>query len=185
MSMVRQTWVVDDLGTLPWAAVDPSLVAGPVAAALETWGRASEVRAAAIDPDLADTAAFCERYGVRPEDSANCVVIAGRRGPDTSYTACMVLATTRADVNGVVRRRMGAKKASFAPMDDAVGLTGMEHGGITPIGLPSGWPILVDAAVVARPYVVIGSGLRRSKLALPGSALADLPGAEVIEGMAG
>jgi prolyl-tRNA editing enzyme YbaK/EbsC (Cys-tRNA(Pro) deacylase) len=161
------------------------LVAGPVATALAGWPRAGDVLAASIDPDLADTAAFCERYGVLLDDSANCVVIAGRRGDTVSYAACVVLATTRADVNGVVRRRLGAKKASFAPMDDAVSLSGMEYGGITPIGLPEGWLLLVDAAVLDRPEVVIGSGLRRSKIGLPASALADLPGAEVITGLAG
>jgi prolyl-tRNA editing enzyme YbaK/EbsC (Cys-tRNA(Pro) deacylase) len=113
------------------------------------------------------------------------VVIAGRRGDVTSYAACMVLATTRADVNGVVRKRLDARKASFAPMDDAVRLTGMEYGGITPIGLPADWPVLVDAAVLARDVVVIGSGIRASKLALPSAALATLPAAEVIEGLAG
>ena len=140
--------------------------------------------AAPIDPDVADTAAFCETYGVAMEDSANCVVIAGRRGDLTRYAACVVLATTRADVNGVVRRRLDARKASFAPMEEAVTLTGMEFGGITPIGLPEAWPILVDRAVLDREVVVIGSGLRRSKIALPAAALTELPGAEVIEGLA-
>jgi prolyl-tRNA editing enzyme YbaK/EbsC (Cys-tRNA(Pro) deacylase) len=111
-------------------------------------------------------------------------VIAGRRGDTTSYAACVVLATTRADVNGIVRRRLDARKASFAPMDDAVALSGMEFGGITPIGLPADWPVLIDAAVLERDVVVIGSGLRRSKLALPSAALADLPSAEVIDGLA-
>ena len=122
---------------------------------------------------------------MRPEDSANCVIIAGRRGETVSYAACVVLATTRADVNGVVRRRLEARKASFAPMDDAVDLTGMEYGGITPVGRPAAWPVLIDAAVLARDLVVIGSGLRRSKLALPADRLAELPGAEVIDGLAG
>jgi prolyl-tRNA editing enzyme YbaK/EbsC (Cys-tRNA(Pro) deacylase) len=117
-------------------------------------------------------------------DSANCVVIAGRRGGETRYAACVVLATTRADVNGVVRRRLDARKASFAAMDDAVELTGMEYGGITPIGLPTDWPVLVDEAVLARPEVVIGSGLRRSKLAVAAGVLAALPGAEVVPGLA-
>jgi prolyl-tRNA editing enzyme YbaK/EbsC (Cys-tRNA(Pro) deacylase) len=96
-----------------------------------------------------------------------------------------VLATTRADVNGFVRRRLDARKASFAPMEDAVTLTGMEFGGITPLGLPEAWPVLVDRAVLDRDVVVIGSGLRRSKLALPAAALPELPGVEVIEGLAG
>jgi prolyl-tRNA editing enzyme YbaK/EbsC (Cys-tRNA(Pro) deacylase) len=165
--------------------VSSELVAAPVVAALAGWARADDLRAAPIDPDLADTASFCERYGVEMADSANCVVIAGRRGDTVSYAACVVLATTRADVNGVVRRRLGAKKASFAPMDDAVSLSSMEYGGITPVGLPEGWAVLIDRAVLDREIVVIGSGLRRSKIALPSSALADLPGAEVIDGLAG
>jgi prolyl-tRNA editing enzyme YbaK/EbsC (Cys-tRNA(Pro) deacylase) len=112
------------------------------------------------------------------------VVIAGRRGDVTRYAACVVLANTRADVNGVVRKRLDARKASFAPMEDAVTLTGMEFGGITPIGLPASWPILIDRAVLDRDLVVIGSGLRRSKIALPASALSELPGAEVVDGLA-
>lgn len=174
---------MDGPGTLDWKSVTENLVAAPVATALEAWGRA-DVLVAPIDPDVADTAVFCETYGVAMEDSANCVVIAGRRGDVTRYAACVVLANTRADVNGVVRRRLDARKASFAPMEDAVTLTGMEFGGITPIGLPEQWPILVDRAVLERDVVVIGSGLRRSKIALPAAALTELPGAEVIEGLA-
>ena len=171
-------------GTLPWGPATDDLVAEPVAAGLRTWPGGDLVLAAPIDPDLADTAAFCERYGVAAEDSANCVVIAGQRAGAVSYAACIVLATTRADVNTVVRSRLDARKASFAPMDDAVALTGMEYGGITPIGLPARWPVLVDAAVLDRDVVVIGSGLRRSKLALPAGALATLPTAEVVDGLA-
>jgi prolyl-tRNA editing enzyme YbaK/EbsC (Cys-tRNA(Pro) deacylase) len=174
---------VNGPGTLDWKPATDRLVAQPVAAALTSWGR-DDVLAATIDPDVADTAAFCETYRVAMQDSANCVVIAGRRGDATRYAACVVLATTRADVNGVVRRRLEARKASFAPMDEAVTLTGMEFGGITPIGLPTSWPILIDAAVLDREVVVIGSGLRRSKIALPSAALAELPGAEVVGGLA-
>jgi prolyl-tRNA editing enzyme YbaK/EbsC (Cys-tRNA(Pro) deacylase) len=166
------------------AALDrPDLLAPPVLAALKA-SAADEVLVAAIDPELADTAAFCAAYDVRPEDSANCVVVAGKREGATRYAACMILATTRADVNGVVRRRLDVRKASFAPMAEAVELTGMEYGGITPIGLPDGWPILVDAAVAASDAVVIGSGIRGSKIAIPGRALAALPGAVVVEGLA-
>ena len=172
-------------GILPWQPVSSTLVAEPVAAALGEWSRAETAFVAPIDPDLADTAAFCERYEVSLEDSANCVVIAGRRGGETRYAACVILATTRADVNNVVRRRIDARKASFAAMDDAVALTGMEYGGITPIGLPADWPVLIDAAVLDRDVVVIGSGLRRSKIALPAASLPDLPNAEVIDGLAG
>jgi prolyl-tRNA editing enzyme YbaK/EbsC (Cys-tRNA(Pro) deacylase) len=176
------------LGTLEFApAVGlPGLLAAPVAAALSDplWpAGADAVGVAEIDPDLADTAAFCERYGVSPAESANCVVIAGRREGEVRYAACVILATTRADVNGIARRALDVRKASFAATDIAVELTTMEYGGITPIGLPADWPVLVDAAVAATAQVVIGSGLRRSKLALAGKTLADLPGASIIEGL--
>lgn len=162
------------------------LVAPPVAAALSAWSGpvpVDEIGVAEINPELADTAAFCERYGVGLEESANCVVVAGRRGGEVRLAACMVLATTRADVNGLVRRHLEARRASFAPLDEAVAETGMEYGGITPIGLPVDWPLLVDAAVAASPRVVVGSGLRRSKLTLPGKALSDLPNAMVLDGL--
>jgi prolyl-tRNA editing enzyme YbaK/EbsC (Cys-tRNA(Pro) deacylase) len=142
------------------------------------------VLVAPVDPDLADTAAFCARYGVGLDVSANCVVIAARRGDEVRYAACVVLATTRADVNGVVRRHLDARKASFAPMDDAVAMTGMEYGGITPPGLPVEWPVLVDPMVVSAGDVVVGSGVRRSKLVLPGHLLAELPAAVVVAGLA-
>jgi prolyl-tRNA editing enzyme YbaK/EbsC (Cys-tRNA(Pro) deacylase) len=182
---------VDVLGTLK---LEPALsrldlLAAPVAAALEVWPAgapvdADQVLVAPIDPELADTAAFCATYGVSLDESANCVIVAGRRGDVVRYAACVVLATTRADVNGVVRRQLDARKASFAPMEDAVQLTGMEYGGITPIGLPASWSILVDSRVAAAPQVIVGSGVRHSKIALAGPALAALPGAEVIEGLA-
>jgi prolyl-tRNA editing enzyme YbaK/EbsC (Cys-tRNA(Pro) deacylase) len=144
---------------------------------------AEAVGVAEIDPALADTAAFCERYGVAPAESANCVVVAGRRDGETRFAACVVLATTRADVNGVVRRQLDVRKASFAATDVAVAETGMEYGGITPVGLPEKWPVFVDAVVAASPLVVIGSGVRRSKLVLPGEALTRLPTAVVLDGL--
>jgi prolyl-tRNA editing enzyme YbaK/EbsC (Cys-tRNA(Pro) deacylase) len=165
----------------------PELLAEPVAKALADLAGvlpADAVGVAEIDPVLADTAAFCEHYGVTPQESANCVVIAGRRDGQPRYAACVVLATTRADVNGMARRQLDVRKASFAPMDDAVEQSGMEYGGITPIGLPAGWPVLVDAAVAAAGMVVVGSGLRRSKLIVEGAALARLPGAAVLDGLA-
>jgi prolyl-tRNA editing enzyme YbaK/EbsC (Cys-tRNA(Pro) deacylase) len=148
---------------------------------LRDWPPATAVRVAEIDPSLADTAAFCAAYGVTLEESANCVVVAGRRGGETSYAACIVAATTRADVNGLVRRHLGARKVSFAPVEYVTETAAMEYGGITPIGLPDGWPVLVDAAVAKLGSAVIGSGIRGSKLWLPGSALADIPGAEVLD----
>ena len=164
----------------------PDLLAKPVLRALERLDPADAalVQIAEIDPAVADTAAFCARYACPLDGSANCVVVAGRRGDQTRYAACLVLATTRADVNGLVRKRLSARKASFAPMDDAVVLSGMEFGGITPLGLPGEWPLLVDAAVAAASAVVIGSGIRGSKLALPGELAARLPGAEVVDGLA-
>ena len=161
------------------------LVAEPVAGALRTWPHADGVRVAQIDPELADTAAFCQVYGVGLDVSANCVIVAGKREGQVRYAAAVVLATTRADVNGVIRRQLDVRKASFAAMDTAVAETGMRYGGITPIGLPGDWPILVDAAVTGTTDVIIGSGLRGSKLALPGKALAELPGALVVDGLAG
>lgn len=179
------TWTAS--GTLVAAsALDHlDLVAPPVVAAIRALDPAvaATIGVAEIDAALADTAEFCERYGVALDASANCVIVKGKRGSDVRYAACVVLATTRADVNGVVRRRLDARTASFAPMDDAVALTGMEYGGITPVGLPADWPILVDPAVVAASEVVLGAGVRASKLFLPGRALLDLPGAELVDGL--
>ncbi|WP_184925889.1 YbaK/EbsC family protein [Saccharothrix ecbatanensis] len=173
-------------GTLtPVPALDRlDLVAGPVAAALRSMADGARFAVAEIDPTLADTAEFCAHYGSPLEASANCVVVAGKRGDTVRYAACLVLATTRADVNGVVRRRLDARKASFAPMDDAVSLSGMEYGGITPVGLPADWPVLLSPEVAAAPELVIGSGIRGSKLLVPGEVLAKLPGAEVVDGLA-
>jgi prolyl-tRNA editing enzyme YbaK/EbsC (Cys-tRNA(Pro) deacylase) len=164
----------------------PDLLGPPVGAALTKLAgelEVNEIGVAEIDPELADTAAFCERYGVSPAESANCVVVAGRRDGATRMAACMVLATTRADVNGLVKRELDVRKASFAPMETAVELTGMEYGGITPIGLPAEWPLFVDEAVASTYRVVIGSGVRRSKLTLPGGVLANLPGAVVLSSL--
>lgn len=162
----------------------PDLLAGPVKSALESAGASAEsVFVAPIDASLADTAEFCRAYDVAPSESANCVVVAGKREGVSYVAACMVLATTRADVNGVVRRLLGVRKASFLPMSSAVEATGMEYGGITPLGLPADWPILVDPAVAALPFAVVGSGVRGSKLTLPGSVLAAWPGAQVVEGL--
>ena len=168
------------LGTLDWQPSDqhPELLAAPVAAALGTLGLSCWV--AAIDATLADTAAFCAAYEVPMAVSANCVVVEGRRADSTTMAACLVLATDRADVNKTVRRYLGVRKISFASMDAAVSQTEMEYGGITPIGLPTGWPILVDAAVAAAPWLVVGSGIRGSKIAISGADLAALPAATVL-----
>lgn len=176
-------WSIAGTLSVEAATSRSDLLAEPVAKALASLPDAGLVGVAAIDPDLADTAEFCAHYGSPLTASANCVVVAGKRGGEQRFAACLVLATTRADVNGVVRRRLDVRKASFAPMDTAVELTGMAYGGITPLGLPDGWPVLVDQAVADAPELVIGSGIRGSKLLVPGSVLAGLPGAEVVEGL--
>jgi prolyl-tRNA editing enzyme YbaK/EbsC (Cys-tRNA(Pro) deacylase) len=167
------------LGKLDWRPAKdvPDLLAPPVRDALGDLPG----YAAAIDPELADTAAFCAEYDVPMAASANCVIVLGKRAGESTYAAVMVLATDRADVNGVIRKHLGVRKISFAAQDDAVGATGMEYGGITPIGLPADWPVLVDEAVAQAGPVVIGSGIRGSKLLLDGAELAKLPTATVLD----
>jgi len=161
----------------------PDLLGDPVARALSAWPHAAEVGVVEIDPELADTAAMTEAYDVPLTVSANCVVVSGRRDGQERVAACVVRADTRADVNNLVKRSLDVRKASFLAMDRAVELTGMEYGGITPVGLPEGWRLFVDPACVDIDVAIIGSGVRRSKLLLPGARLADLPGAEVLAGL--
>ncbi|WP_329123239.1 YbaK/EbsC family protein [Streptomyces sp. NBC_01353] len=159
----------------------------PVAAAVRAWQGAvpaDQLLYVDTDPEIADTDVFVEHYGPRLLDqSANCVIVAGKRGEETTLAACVVRSATRVDVNGVVRKHLGSRKARFAPMETATGGSGMEYGGITPIGLPADWPVLVDATVVDTEWVLIGSGRRRGKLIVPGKAFAQLPGAVVLEGL--
>lgn len=168
------------LGTLDWQpALDhPELLAPAVVAGLAELDLGCFV--APIDPALADTAAFCEAHAVPLDASANCVVVEGRRGETTTLAACLVLATDRADVNRSVRKHLDVRKISFASMDRAVSATGMAYGGITPIGLPADWPLLVDDAVAAQPWVVVGSGIRGSKILCPGPAIGALPNVQVL-----
>jgi len=140
-----------------------------------------DILVAGIDTALADTAAFCEAYGIGMEVSANCVIIEAKRADKTWYAACVILASNRADINGIVRKHLDARKISFAPMDVAVSMTGMEYGGISPIGLPVNWPVIVDSRVNDSGRVIIGSGLRKSKLLIPGSLLATLPNTVVLD----
>ena len=170
------------LESLP-ATDHPSLVGAPVAAALAAWPGASRVAVVDIDPDLADTAAMSEAYDIPMTAGGNCVIVAGARAGEARIAACVVRADTRADVNTLVRKLLDVRKCSFLPMDRAVEETGMEYGGITPLGLPPAWRVLVHDALLDEPAVVIGSGVRRSKLLVPGRLLADLPGAEVVEGL--
>ena len=135
------------------------------------------------DPDFADTAAFCERYGVAPEDSANTIIVAGKTDPRV-YVACVVLATTKLDVNGAVRKRLGVKRASFASADETKELTGMMIGGVTPFALPPGLPLWIDDRVMTRPSVVVGGGSRSLKVRMPPASLLAAPGAEVVSALA-
>ncbi len=174
------------LGTLTSvpASTRPDLVAEPTRAVLEQTGLVDDVAIAEIDPAVSDTAASQQEFGLEPDMLANCVLVGKREGMER-FAACVVLATTRADVNGVVKRRLDVRKASFLPMDRAVAATGMEYGGITPIGLPPDWLVLVDSRVIEARLVVIGSGVRRSKILLPGALLTRVPGAEVVSGLGG
>jgi prolyl-tRNA editing enzyme YbaK/EbsC (Cys-tRNA(Pro) deacylase) len=135
------------------------------------------------DPALADTTAFCAAYGFGLEESANAIVVVGKTEPRT-YAACLVLANTRLDVNGLVRRRLGAKKASFASADETVELTGMRIGGVTPFGLAGQLPIWIDARIMDLDRVIVGGGSRDRKLLVPPAALAALDGSEIIPDLA-
>jgi prolyl-tRNA editing enzyme YbaK/EbsC (Cys-tRNA(Pro) deacylase) len=135
------------------------------------------------DPALADTAAFVEAYGVPLDQSANTIVVASK-GAEPTYVVCVLLATTSLDVNKVVRREMGVRKASFAAADPVRALTGMEIGGVTPFGLPEDLPILVDARVMEPEWIVLGGGNRSSKLKVAPDALRSLPSVRVVEGLA-
>lgn len=174
------------LGNLSFiiATEHPELLAKPVMKMLSAADNNTSVGVSEIDPSLSDTAAFCEHYKVGMNQAANCVVLEAKRADKNWFAACLILGNTRADVNGIARRTLDARKVSFAPMEQAVAQTEMEYGGISPIGLPDTWSILIDKAVVDSEYVIIGSGIRGSKLAVTGSFLASLPNAIVIEGLA-
>ena len=152
-----------------------------VLAAAEEAGHGYEV--VPCNPDLADTAAFCATYGYRLDQSANAILVVGKSDPRV-YAVCLVLADTRLDVNGVVRRRFGVKKASFASAEETVEITGMQIGGVTPYGLPSELPIWIDSRIMACEQVIVGGGSRDRKLLVPPESLAALPGAEVVADLA-
>ncbi|MFM8266780.1 MAG: YbaK/EbsC family protein [Ilumatobacteraceae bacterium] len=137
----------------------------------------------ACDPALADTAAFCEAYGFSPADSANTIVALGKSDPPV-HVACVVLATTRLDVNGTVRRRLGVRKASFAPADDTAAATGMQIGGVTPFALPPAMPVWIDGRVAQRERIVLGGGSRSIKVICPPTTLLALASAELVDDLA-
>ncbi|WP_136193889.1 MULTISPECIES: YbaK/EbsC family protein [Actinomyces] len=178
--------------TLGWqpALERTDLLAPPVAAALRALADTTEGHALAaaaqvveIDPSLSDTDALNAEYSLNPEATGNCVLVAGKRTGERRLAACVVRATDFADVNHLVKQLIDVRKASFLPMEQAVEMSGMAYGGITPVGLPADWRLLIDAQVAARDTMLIGSGVRHSKLLVPGALLAALPGAEVIENL--
>ncbi|MDO8742460.1 MAG: YbaK/EbsC family protein [bacterium] len=174
-----------NLGTFDFtlATEHPELLAKSVVEILSVLANSDKVGVTEIDPNLSDTAGFCEHYRVGMNQAANCVVLEAKRADKSWFAACVIFGNTRADVNGLARRTLDARKVSFAPMEQAVAQTGMEYGAITPVGLPNDWSILIDKAVVDSDYVIIGSGIRKSKLAVPGSFLASLPNVQVLEGL--
>ena len=135
-----------------------------------------------IDPEFADTAQFCEKYGFPLENSANTIIVASKRGPK-KYVACLVQANARLDVNKVVTRLMEVKRASFASADETKEITGMLIGGVTPFGLPDDMPIYIDENVKELEFIILGSGDRSSKLKLAGSELSKIPNVEFISGL--
>lgn len=151
------------------------LVAEPVAQMLAGWPGADRIAVVRIDPDVADTAAMSAAYDLPLDVGANCVVVAGKRAGEERLAACLVRADTRADVNSLVKRTLDVRKATFLDHDRAVAESRMEYGGITPVGLPGEWRLLIDSRVVEMPVALIGSGVRRSKLLVPGPLLAELP----------
>lgn len=177
---------IHTLGTLTTvSALDRlDLVAPPVADVLRTWEHADRVGVVEIDPDLAETSATVEVYGVPWTSGANCVVVTGKREGAERVAACVVRGDTRADVNNRVKRLLDVRKCSFLDHDRAVAESEMAYGGITPIGVPAQWRLLLDARVPEIPLVLIGSGIRGSKLILPGALLTALPGAEVVDDLA-
>ena len=162
------------------AAQRPDLVAPPVQDALHF---VPEALVFEIDPSLADTETLCTTYDLPLDPMGNAVLVTGRRGGEERRCCCMVPANRRADINGLVRRLLDVRKASFAHMEDAVASSGMEYGGITPVGLDETWPVWLDETVRDVDWLCVGSGVRRSKLILHGASLLNLPGARLVPGL--
>ncbi|MGF7228600.1 MAG: YbaK/EbsC family protein [Candidatus Saccharibacteria bacterium] len=154
-----------------------TLVASSVRSGTEDNNLSELIFVAKIDPALADTASFCEHYDISPSIGTNCLVLEAKRGDKVWYAACLILATDMADVNGAIRKQLDARKISFAPKDVALKLTSMEYGGVTPIGLPKDWPLLIDSAIMQHETVIAGGGVRGSKLAIKTSSFRALPNA--------
>lgn len=158
-----------------------SLVAEPIRVEVKEGRIGDGVRVVSINPELADTASFCETYNVPRAISTNCIIVEAKRADKVWYAACLILADDMIDVNGKVRKRLDARKTSFAPKDTALMLTHMEYGGITPLGLPKEWTILIDKNVMNNKLAVIGGGIRGSKILVETSVLTSLNKTEVID----
>lgn len=154
----------------------------PVLATLDAIG--AEYELVPCDPELADTAEFVTAYGYALEDSANTILVVGKSDPRV-YVACVLLASTRLDVNGFVKKRIGIRRTSFASGDETAEVTGMTMGGVTPFGLPADIPIWVDAAVMDRERIILGGGTRDRKILTAPVTLTLMPGTEIVTGMAG
>jgi prolyl-tRNA editing enzyme YbaK/EbsC (Cys-tRNA(Pro) deacylase) len=148
-------------------------VEAEVLAAVDATGEPYET--VEIDPALADTAAFCERYGFPPDTSGNCILVASKDDPPV-LAACLALATTKLDVNKRVRKLLGVRKLSFAPAELTREVTGMEIGGVTPFALPPGFPLYLDARIRELDRVVVGGGSRSLKLVVAPAALVAVGG---------
>jgi len=154
---------------------------GRIARVLEASGQPFEVMD--CDPALADTEIFCAHYGQSPAHSANTIVVKTKSG-ETRFVACLVLATTRLDVNRTVRKRLAARKASFASAEETEAMTGMVLGGVTPLALPPELPLWVDSRIMALDYVILGGGDRASKIKVAPAIFHDLPNTEIVDGLA-
>lgn len=164
----------------------PDLLPQAIIDLLKNWQGSvpvEEIQVTEIDPEFADSAKFCERYEIDPAAGVNCVIAVAIRGENRTFAACLIPVNCRADLNNVARKTLGARRVSFAPLEEVIRETGMEYGGITPIGLPASYPILIDSRIAELERLIIGGGFRKSKISLPGKALAELPNAKVIENL--
>lgn len=165
---------------------NPNLIAKPVENFLTNWVGSVPVDrflVAEIDPEFSDSMEFCTKYKISPTQGANCLIVESKRGDEIKHAACLIPINKRADINGLVRRHLNGRQTSLASKEFAVSKTGMEYGSITIIGLPANWPVLIDRNLTQVPNLIIGGGLRRSKLLIPGQALSEIPNAVTLEGL--
>lgn len=168
-------------------ALTSKLVSSTVLQSLQHWTGTipvTEFLSAEIDPEHAGGADFCKQYGIPISEGANCIIVEASRADTLTLAACLVpVNCSRTDFNGIVRKELNARRVSVAPLDEVLRMTQMEYGSITVIGLPESWPILIDSSFVSVQRLVIGSGLKKSKLSLPGSALTELPNVKILNGL--